>query len=215
MCYFYWLFGNFLHCIPITLNSHYSQVHPPPLCLPTPPYPLPEAFNYAELCFSIFATIFKDSLQWLPVWTVSSPPHSPLVGVLPQKPSMSLILNVELAVIDTTAKEASLLRTASGNTDYGIQYDFNWEAAWITDIDMVSCGSPDHEHQHSLWRLQIIDTNKASGGSREHRHPHGLRWQHYSFWLYLCSSFYTINFQVCPLECNSEFLEVLFMFLFF
>lgn len=43
---------------------------------------------------------------------------------MPQKSSMSLILNYKSAVIDTTAAEASLTFTKSGSTDHELPHGF-------------------------------------------------------------------------------------------
>lgn len=60
-----------------------------------------EAFSCEELCFSIFITILRALFNRFPSGLF-------LLGRMLQKPSMSLILGYGSAVIDTTAKEASL-----------------------------------------------------------------------------------------------------------
>lgn len=98
---------------------------------------------------------------------------------LTQTPSMSLLLNYESAVINTTEnKKASLPLTARGGMDYGLPHCFEQQqhrpqksiwpqaAARATDIHMSSGGTTDREHQH------------LSGRSMGHRHQHGLQWQH-------------------------------------
>lgn len=83
-------------------------------------------------------------------------------GRLSQKPSVSLILNYESAVIHTIAKEAFLLFLVSDSMDHELPHGFQqqcepwtsaWllEAAWTTDLSMVSSGSTDHENEHGSW----------------------------------------------------------------
>jgi hypothetical protein len=73
------------------------------LCLFTPPTSSPQKpINYEELRFSILITTLRDSLQRLPILTVS-------LGRdwrrLARKPSVSLFLNYESVVINTTARK--------------------------------------------------------------------------------------------------------------
>lgn len=67
---------------------------------PDIPHP-PEAISCEELCFSIFISILRALFN-------SFPSGLFLLGRVLQKPSVSLILGYESAIIDTTAKEASL-----------------------------------------------------------------------------------------------------------
>ncbi|XP_040591779.1 uncharacterized protein LOC110343500 [Mesocricetus auratus] len=73
---------------------------------------------------------------------------------LSRRSPVSLPLNCESAVINTTAEEAPLSFTISGNTDHGFWLQHTsqtspWplESAYATDVVMLSSGSTDHRHQ--------------------------------------------------------------------
>ena len=73
---------------------------------------LPVVISYGELYFSILITILKSSLQWLPVEAVN------IWGGVTE-PSMSLFLNCESEVIDSTEEEASLPFIVSRSMECG------------------------------------------------------------------------------------------------
>lgn len=94
-----------------------------------------------------------------------------------QKPSVSLILNYESAIIDTTAKEAPWPFTVSSSTDHNLY--------------VVSGDSVDHRHLHGLqgqhkprtsaWSLTAVwttDIHTALRCSMKHRHQHSPQRQH-------------------------------------
>lgn len=109
---------------PITLDPHSSQVYPPtlvpihkstsasPVCVAhilagvssTPPNPCWKPSQFLR-------ALFNDFLSGLFLFCLLGG------GRLSQKPSMSLILGYEFAVIKTTVKETSLPIAATGSTD--------------------------------------------------------------------------------------------------
>lgn len=83
------------------------------------------------------------------------------LGGLPQKPSLSIIFNYELVVIDTTAKEGFLPIKAKGSRDHKLPNGLWWQRGTRTPIwPMVSA--------------QIKDSNMAFGGNMDHDHQHIL-----------------------------------------
>lgn len=131
------------------------------------PSSLSKAIICEEVHFSIF--IFKDSLQQLPVWTVSY-----LEGeMVSQKPSMSPILlwvcKPWLSLPKKLPCQQQLMAThimdyhmvSCGSIDSGLQHDFQ---RLITDINLVPSG-----------KITVI--NMGSFGSRDHRHQHGISFQ--------------------------------------
>lgn len=135
----------FQHYIFIIWEFHPMQTNhnhfPFLLCPPSHPCAIPEKWKKNTPFPSPFHLLVQkpstmksyssisllDSLQWLPVYTISFSFLFPffffsffLIGRerLSHKSSMTLILNYESAVIDTIAKEASLPITDSGSTDH-------------------------------------------------------------------------------------------------
>lgn len=81
---------------------------------------------------STFLIIFKDPLQWLHAWDVSFSFFFFCLGGVGQgevgkKPSMSLILSNEFAVLDTTSKDASLPIAASSHMGSEHQSGLWWQ----------------------------------------------------------------------------------------
>lgn len=101
---------------PLPIYTHWSTVRLPVASLQRkiesfPTCTTPEAANCGELRFSILIT----TASCLVCFSFGE-------KGLAQKPPMSLILNYESVVIDTSAKEASLPITAGGGMDRGLPY---------------------------------------------------------------------------------------------
>lgn len=104
---------------------------------------------------------------------------------LSQKPSASLIFNCESAVIDATAKEASLPFIVRGSLDHRFPHCF-----WRQHEPQTSTWPPAAtwlglQRQYRPWILswssgttQATDNNMTSGSSTDHSHPHGLQRYH-------------------------------------
>lgn len=97
-----------LICIALILMEHGQTPNGQSLKenSPSPPLPLPQAINCGELHFSIPPTIFKSSFQWL-LWGGVGWRREGGEESLSWKPSVSLTLSCESAVVDTSGKEAS------------------------------------------------------------------------------------------------------------
>lgn len=99
-----------------------------------------------------------------------------LVGLL-QNQSMTLFLNCDSTVMDTTAEIASLPFTVSGSTNYGHQHGFR-RCHRSPTFTWLSHGLLwQHGPQTSMWsrtESQTMNSKRALGHSTSHRHQHGL-----------------------------------------
>jgi hypothetical protein len=80
-----------------------------------------EAITCGELHFSILITVFKSSLLWLSIQAVTLGRQG-----LSQKASLSLFVNCESEVTNTTENAVSLPLTVSRSTDHGHPHGF-WQ----------------------------------------------------------------------------------------
>lgn len=79
-----------------------GQPLPNPSLSPSPH--INKGINGEELYFSIFITVFKNSLQWLPAWAVSFLGG----GSATEASNISFTVIDESAIINTTVREASI-----------------------------------------------------------------------------------------------------------